>query len=254
MPLQLSSLNSGSNGNCYYIGNDEDAVLVDAGISCRETERRMHRLGLDLKKIRAILISHEHTDHTRGVEVLSRKHRIPVFITDATCRKGRLRIEAGLKRHFTTGQILEIGSLKVEPFAKWHDAVEPHSFTVSGGGYTAGVFTDIGTACRQVSHYLARCHAAFLESNYDEGMLERGRYPLYLKRRIRGAEGHLSNLQALELFLSHRSPSMQLLILSHLSAENNHPALVRELFSGHANGTRIEVASRFEPSEVFRLK
>lgn len=253
MPLELSSLNSGSNGNCYYIGNEKDAILVDAGISCRETEKRMQRLGLALHKVRAILISHEHTDHTRGVEVLSRKHQIPVYITDATCRKGRLRIEASLRRHFTAGQPLEIGTLKAEAFSKWHDAVEPHSFTISGGGFTAGVFTDIGTACQQVSQYLSRCHAAFLEANYDEGMLERGRYPLYLKRRIRGAEGHLSNLQALDLFLSHKSSHMQLLILSHLSAENNHPKVVKELFSRHANGTRIEIASRFEESAVFRL-
>jgi len=139
----------------------------------------------------------------------------------------------------------------VNPFPKWHDASEPHSFTVSSNGLTAGVFTDIGTACEQVTHHLGQCHAAFLEANYDEGMLERGRYPIYLKLRIRGAEGHLSNDQALDLFTTYRSPGMQLLVLSHLSAENNHPQLVHELFSRHANGTRIVVASRYEETEVF---
>lgn len=249
--LYLASLNSGSNGNCYYIGNGKDAVLIDAGISCRETERRMIRLGLPLRNVRAIFITHEHTDHTRGAEVLSRKYGIPVYITEATYRSSRLNLDPGRVNSFTAGAAVQIGDIRVNPFTKWHDAAEPHSFTVSANGFTAGVFTDIGTACEQVALHLGQCHAAFLEANYDEGMLERGRYPIYLKRRIRGAEGHLSNDQALDLFTTHRPSWMQLLVLSHLSAENNHPQLVHELFSRHANGTRIVVASRHEESEVF---
>ena len=132
-----------------------------------------------------------------------------------------------------------------------HDASEPHSFTVSENGLTAGVFTDLGTACENVAYHLSQCHAAFLEANYDENMLEHGHYPLYLKRRIRSMEGHLSNDQALDLFLAHRSPMMELLILSHLSAKNNHPQLVHELFNSHANGTKIVVASRYEESALF---
>ena len=251
MPLYLAALNSGSNGNCYYIGNGQEAVLIDAGISCRETERRMIRLGLPMRDVKAIFITHEHTDHTRGTDVLSRKFGIPVFITAATYRNSRLNIDPQMMSPFAAGRPVQIGDLQVNPFPKWHDASEPHSFTVSANGLTAGVFTDIGTACELVAHHLGQCHAAFLEANYDEGMLERGRYPIYLKRRIRGAEGHLSNDQALDLFTTHRSPWMQLLVLSHLSAENNHPQLVHELFSRHANGTRIVVASRHEETEVF---
>jgi phosphoribosyl 1,2-cyclic phosphodiesterase len=254
MPLYLSSLNSGSNGNCYYIGNGREAVLVDAGISCRETERRMKRLGLDIGQVKAVFISHEHTDHTRGVEVLSRKHRIPVYITGTTHRNSRLRLDPQLVKTFSAGTPVHVGDLRVDPFPKKHDASEPHSFTVSLNGITAGVFTDIGAACEHVTHHLGRCHAAFLEANYDEGMLDRGRYPLFLKRRIRGEEGHLSNIQALELFLNHRQSGMQLLILSHLSAENNHPLLVEELFRRHSNGVRVEVASRYGEGEVFVVK
>jgi phosphoribosyl 1,2-cyclic phosphodiesterase len=155
---------------------------------------------------------------------------------------------------FTAGIPVHVGGLQVNPFPKWHDASEPHSFTVCENGLTAGVFTDIGMACDHVAHHLCQCHAAFLEANYDDGMLERGRYPVYLKRRIRGAEGHLSNDQALDLFTTHRSPWLQLLVLSHLSAENNHPELVREIFTRNANGTRIVVASRHEETEVFCIE
>ena len=254
MPLYLTSLNSGSNGNCYYISNGLEAVLIDAGLSCRETERRMIRLGLSIRSVNAIFISHEHTDHTKGAEVLSRKYKIPVYITGATYRNSRLNLDPQVVNPFTAGTPLHFGDLCVNPFPKWHDASEPHSFTVSSNGITAGVFTDIGTACEHVAHHLSQCHAAFLEANYDEGMLESGPYPLYLKKRIRGMEGHLSNEQALQLFTTHRPPWMELLVLSHLSAKNNNPQLVQEMFSRHANGTKIIVASRFEETEVFCVR
>jgi phosphoribosyl 1,2-cyclic phosphodiesterase len=254
MPLYLASLNSGSNGNCYYIGNGEEAVLIDAGISCRETEKRMARLELPIHSVTAIFITHEHTDHTRGVEVLSRKHNIPVYITGKTHQNSRLYLEERLVRRYSAGTPVHIGSLRVDPFPKFHDASEPHSFTVSSNGLTAGVFTDIGSPCEHVTHHLSQCHAAFLEANYDEEMLENGRYPIYLKRRIRGPEGHLSNDQALDLFSTYGSQRMKLLILSHLSAENNHPQLVHELFTRNANGTHVVVASRYEESELFYIE
>jgi phosphoribosyl 1,2-cyclic phosphodiesterase len=252
--LYLSSLNSGSNGNCYYVGDDHDAVLIDAGISCRETEQRLTRLGLSLAKVRAILISHEHTDHTIGVEVLSRKHRIPVYITPATLLNSRLKPDQHLVRSFSADEELHFGSLTVKAFSKQHDAADPHNFTITGDGITAGVFTDIGSVCEQLIHHFGRCHAAFLEANYDETMLEEGRYPYFLKTRIRGGKGHLSNLQALELFSSYRAPFLELLALSHLSQQNNHPRIVKDLFAPHANGTRITIASRFGESEVFSVQ
>ena len=144
MPLYIASLNSGSNGNCYYVGNGVDSVFIDAGISCRETEHRMMRLGLPLRKVRAIFITHEHTDHTRGAEVLSRKYGIPVYITGATFRNSRMNLEHGNTRDFAPFVPVNFGDLQVNPFPKMHDASEPHSFTVSSNGVTAGVFTDIG--------------------------------------------------------------------------------------------------------------
>ena len=253
MALYLCSLNSGSNGNCYYIGNDHDAVLIDGGISCRETERRMARLGLFLSKVRAIFISHEHTDHTSGVEVLSRKHRIPVYITHATQENSRLILDPKLVHRFSARKPVQIGNLTVHAFLKNHDGIDPHSFTVTFNDTTAGVFTDIGTPCKNLIHHAGRCHAIFLEANYDETMLENGIYPVYLKRRIRGDDGHLSNLQALEIFKNHCSPFLKLLVLSHLSAQNNRPQIVYDLFAPYANGTRIALASRYEETEVFSI-
>jgi phosphoribosyl 1,2-cyclic phosphodiesterase len=252
--LYLCSLNSGSNGNCYYVGDDHDAVLIDAGISCRETERRLARLGLSLAKVRAILISHEHTDHIIGAEVLSRKHSIPVYITPGTHLNSRIGLDQQLLRPLSADEELHFGILSVKAFSKQHDAADPHSFTVTGNGITVGVFTDIGSVCEQLIHHFGQCHAAFLEANYDETMLEEGRYPYFLKKRIRGGKGHLSNLQALELFNSHRAPFMKLLVLSHLSQQNNHPQIVQDLFAPHANGTRVTIASRFSESEVFSLQ
>ena len=251
MSLYLASLNSGSNGNCYYIGNDNEAVLIDAGISCRETERRMARLGLSVRNVSGIFISHEHGDHTLGLEVLSRRHGIPVYMTDVTYLKSRIRPDSSLFRPFYAHEPIHVGTITVHPFPKQHDGIDPHSFSVSCNDITVGVFTDIGIACDHVVDHFSRCHAAFLEANYDETMLEEGRYPLFLKRRIRDGQGHLSNMQALEIFTRHRAPFLKLLVMSHLSANNNRPEIVSNLFTPQSNGTQIAIASRYEESGLY---
>ena len=252
MSLYITSLNSGSNGNCYYIGNGSEAVLVDVGISCRETEKRMKHLGLDMKKVKAIFVSHEHGDHIKGVSVLANKYKLPIYITKLTAKHGP-RLISHLAKTFTADEPVIVGQLSVTAFAKHHDAVDPHSFIVRYNNITVGVFTDIGKVCKQVIHYFKQCHAAFLETNYDEALLENGRYPLHLKNRIRGGEGHLSNKQALELFTTHRPPFMTHLLLTHLSKENNTPELAAELFTKHADGTTIIVASRYEATNIFTI-
>lgn len=254
MCLFITSLNSGSNGNCYYVGTEHEAVLIDAGISCRETEKRMSRLGLEMEKVKAIFVSHEHSDHIRGISVLAKKYQLPVYITPNTHRNGGLVIQDHLLRGFSSFEEVRLGELCIKAFPKIHDAAEPHSFTVSRGGVTVGVFTDLGAPCDQLIDHFRQCHAVFLEANYDSEMLHGGRYPYHLKRRISGGKGHLSNDQALEIFLTHRSPYLSHLLLSHLSKDNNCPKLVQELFSQHAGHTRIVVASRFEESPVFRIE
>ncbi|MBN8688572.1 MAG: MBL fold metallo-hydrolase [Chitinophagales bacterium] len=254
MPLYLCSLNSGSNANCYYIGNDDEAVLVDTGLSCRETERRLKQRELDIEKIKAIFISHEHSDHITGMSGLSKKYHIPVYITNGTFLNSRMPLEEDLICTFKQPVPVKIGGLSITPFKKSHDAADPHSFMISGCGVNAGVITDIGYACKKVINYFGQCHAAFLESNYCEDMLMNGSYPWHLKKRIHGDEGHLSNKQALELFQQYRSPELELLILSHLSKNNNTPEKVANLFAPHAAGVNIIVASRYEAGEVFRLE
>ena len=252
-PLYITSLNSGSNGNCYYVGNAEEAVLIDAGISCRETEKRMARLGLSMEKVRAVFISHEHTDHIRGLAVLARKYSLPVFITPGTYRHSKLDLPEELLHFFNGKQTISVGSLQVSCFPKIHDAAEPHSFMVSCGTVKVGVFTDLGAVCASLKHYFQQCHAVFLEANYDEGLLAQGSYPYYLKRRISGGRGHLSNTQALELFKSHRPAHLSHLLLAHLSKDNNCPDLVAAMFNAHAAQTTIVVASRDMETPLFTV-
>ena len=251
MSLFITSLNSGSNGNCYYIGNETDAVLIDAGISCRETEKRMKRLGLNIKKVKAIFISHEHNDHIKGLITLSKKYQLPVYITQGTHKQAKIRLEKDLIYRFKADEPVTIGNLSVTAFSKFHDAGDPHSFTVSSETVTIGVFTDLGRACTQLVRHFKKCHAAFLEANYDEEMLMNGSYPYHLKKRISNGHGHLSNTESLDLFRKHRPSFMSHLILSHLSENNNDPVLVKALFSSYSKGTEIVIASRYEETEVF---
>lgn len=253
MSLFIASLNSGSNGNCYYIGNDREAVFIDAGISCRETELRMKQLGLSMDKVKAIFVSHEHSDHISGIPTLVKKYQIPVYITKETLRSRKLYLDKKLILFFETDETVTIGGLAIKSFSKAHDAADPHSFTVSGNGVTIGVFTDIGVPCDNLAAHLQQCHAAFLESNYDEEMLANGRYPYFLKSRITNGKGHLSNRQAREVFVQNRPSFMTHLLLSHLSHDNNNPELVLNLFREAAPDMKVVIASRHAASQVFHI-
>lgn len=252
MSLFIASLNSGSNGNCYYIANRNEAVLIDAGISCRETEIRMKRLSLSMKKVKAIFITHEHRDHVKGVRMLSKKYQLPVYITHATLQN-HVSVKRHLVAHFEPYKPVTVGGLTVTGFPKFHDAIDPHSFIVTNETVKVGVFTDLGVACDHVINHFKQCHAAFLEANYDEHMLDSGRYPVHLKNRIKSDVGHLSNSQALDLFLKHRPSFMSHLFLSHISKENNSPVVVENLFKPVAGDTNIVIASRYKETKVFPI-
>ncbi|MEX2594052.1 MAG: MBL fold metallo-hydrolase, partial [Anditalea sp.] len=243
----------GSNGNCFYIGNEKEAVLVDAGISCRETERRLERLGLSMKKVKALFISHEHSDHIRGVRVLAKKHQLPVYSTPGTLKEGHLPPDHPFNFQLTPYLSVTIGNMTVTAFPKNHDANDAQSFIIRYNGICVGVFTDIGEPCEQVITHFKCCHAIFLEANYDKEMLFTGRYPYHLKRRIASHLGHLSNQQALELFCKHKPIFMSHLFLSHLSKENNDPALVHDLFQSHADGVEIVLTSRTNEIPVYHI-
>ena len=254
MSLFITSLNSGSNANCYYIGNEREAVLIDAGLSCRETEKRMKRLGLEVSRIKALFISHEHSDHITGIPALSKKYQLPVYITPATFENAGIPIEPHLVRSFDAQKPVKFDSLTIKAFVKSHDASDPHSFIVSDGKVNIGVFTDLGYSCKETIRHFKQCHAVFLESNYCENMLENGNYPLHLKRRISSKKGHLSNAQALELFIKHRPRQLTHLILSHLSKNNNDPVLVDKLFNAKAGQVSIVVASRYNETPVYHIQ
>ena len=254
MAFAICSLNSGSNGNCYYIAVKDEAILVDAGLSCRETEKRMKRQGLSMDKVKALFVSHEHTDHIKGIAGIAKKYKIPVYITPNTYRNSGLQLDESLIQGFTAYQSITIGSLSITAFPKFHDAADPHSFVIAYKDKKVGVFTDIGISCEHVIENFQQCNAVFLEANYDDEMLDKGRYPYFLKNRIRGGRGHLSNSQALKLFLDFRSEKLSHLLLSHLSKDNNCPDLVFRTFNEYSRNTRIIVASRYEESEVYYLE
>jgi len=253
MCLSVASLNSGSNGNCYYVENENEAVLIDVGISCKEIDKRMTRLGLSPQKIKAVFITHEHADHIYGLSAFVKKYQVPVYITQKTFLQ-LTSVPVSLVHYFNTNDVITVGLLSVIAFPKLHDAEDPCSFIITCNNTTVGVFTDIGFACSNVIHYFKQCHAAFLEANYDAEMLQNGRYPLMLKRRISGGKGHLSNAQALELFLKHKPSFMSHLFLSHLSLNNNRPSIVEELFKANADSVKIIIASRFKESELCAIK
>ncbi|MGQ8335986.1 MBL fold metallo-hydrolase [Sunxiuqinia sp. A32] len=251
--LEICALASGSNGNCYYIGNDQSAVLVDVGLSARQIQLRMSSRKLSAEKVKAIFISHEHSDHCRGARVLSKRLRIPVFLTKKTYLAIRPAEKPELVRWFEPGQEIEIGNIKVSTFLKKHDAVEACSFRLTYGGKEIGVMTDIGEPCDRVIDHFSKCHAVFLESNYDDDMLQNGPYPYYLKRRVSSSVGHLSNVQALELVQNHAGEQLEMLLLSHLSGENNTPDKALESFKPCNGNYKIVLTSRKEASEVFKF-
>ena len=253
MPLHFASLNSGSNGNCYLAGDGTDFVLIDAGISARKTIKRLNQLDIPTEKIRAVFISHEHADHISGLETLSSKYKLPVYITKKTHEQCRLNLLPELLRYFEVNQEISIGALQVLTFSKFHDAAEPSSFVVEHQNKRIGIFTDIGHACENVVRHFKECHAAFLETNYDEEMLNQGSYPYVLKERIKSSTGHLSNKQAFELFHQHRNKNLRYLFFSHISKQNNSVQRIHQLFENFSHETEFITAERDKSSALFTL-
>jgi phosphoribosyl 1,2-cyclic phosphodiesterase len=177
--LEICAIASGSNGNCYYIGNEKDAVLIDAGISCKQILLRMTSKGLHPQKVKAVFISHEHSDHMRGARVLARRMNLPVWLTAKTYYAAYKNMQPANPRFFTPGAPVQAGEFTIHPFLKNHDAAEPCSFRIEYAGKNVGVFTDIGDPCDNVTSHLGMCDALFLETNYDEQMLREGPYPYF---------------------------------------------------------------------------
>lgn len=251
--LEICALASGSNGNCYYLGNENTAVLIDAGLSARQIQLRMTLRNIPQEKVKAIFISHEHSDHCRGARVLSKRLRIPVYLTRKTFLAIRKAEQPELVEWFEAGDSTQLDELTIHSFLKNHDAVEACSFRVSYSGKEVGVMTDIGEPCERVKEHLSKCHAVFIESNYDEEMLLNGPYPYFLKRRVSSGYGHMSNEQSVQLVKEHAGDNLQTVLLSHLSGENNTPEKANEAFSILAEKYNIILTSRSEPTEVISI-
>ncbi len=253
--LTVCSLASGSNGNIYYIEYRGEAVVVDMGISFRRLKNRAQTRRIDLRKIMAVLVSHEHSDHVYGLPALCRQTGAVAYMTRGTFdgMREKYRPEQGSVRLFDIGEPLSIGPFTVHSFAKPHDVVEPCSFRIEAGGVSVGVFTDIGAPCAGLDESLCQCHAAFLESNYDLAMLREGRYPEHLKRRIVSGRGHLSNDQAAETVRRLRPQKLHTIFLSHISQDNNRPDIALKAFEDLARQYTIRVMSRHEASDIWRI-
>jgi phosphoribosyl 1,2-cyclic phosphodiesterase len=225
--LGFASLGGGSKGNATLVCDAETRVLVDCGFGLRETERRLARLGLHPRQLDAVLVSHEHGDHVRGVGYLARRHGVPVYLTPGTWRAARLGDLPG--RHWITPQArFAIGSLTIDPVTVPHDAREPVQFRFHAAGRSLGVLTDLGHPAEHVLRAFSGCDAMVLECNHDVRMLAEGPYPARLKRRVGGNWGHLANVQAAGLLRQLGLDRIQRIACSHLSEHNNRPELVRE--------------------------
>jgi phosphoribosyl 1,2-cyclic phosphodiesterase len=229
--MRFASLGSGSRGNATLIESGSTLVMLDCGFSVRETESRMARLGRSPEQLAAVLVTHEHGDHVRGVPALARKYRLPVWLSHGTAQM--LRDPELPEIHYLNGhQDFALDGLQVEPFTVPHDAREPCQFCFSDGARRLGVLTDTGRATQHIIDKLGGCDALLLECNHDTALLAAGPYPESLKQRVGGPLGHLSNEQAGEILSRLDHSRLQHLVAAHLSEKNNHPALASRALSG----------------------
>jgi len=256
--LEVSVLASGSSGNCFYVGSGGAGVLVDVGISTKQIVNRLTKIGRDIKNIQGIFISHEHTDHIRGIELLSRRHNIPVFVNKGTLRNCYL--DMGNVQFFRTDDEIDLDGMKIMPFAKSHDAAEPVSFRIKKGGKSVSILTDIGKSCENCCSNVSESDLVILESNHDLDMLKNGPYPHYLKKRIVSKDGHLSNYEAALMVLEHGNKKLQHVLLSHLSLNNNRPEIALNTFNSivcerqDLKKLKSYMTYREKPTELIKLQ
>ena len=228
MELRFSPLFSGSSGNATYVGCDGAGILVDAGLSGSKVTQELTRVGVDPAQLDAILVTHEHTDHIKGIGILSRKYDLPVYATEGTWNAMYDKIGNVLDKNiriFEPEQDFFIGPIDVMPFPTPHDAAQPVGYTFELAGAKLASATDLGSVRESWMKHILGADAVLLESNFDPGMLDYGPYPMELKRRIRGRHGHLSNDDAGEVAVELVRQGARHVILGHLSKENNYPEL-----------------------------
>jgi phosphoribosyl 1,2-cyclic phosphodiesterase len=245
------SLQSGSNGNCIYVEGGGVKVLFDAGISGVQAQRRLAGFGIDIRSVQGVFISHDHRDHIHSAGIFQRKFGLPVYMTPRTLEAAREWIKLGRMtdvRFFEAGDAVEIGAMRIETVPTPHDGADGVAFVAACGGRRLGVLTDLGHVFEGLDGVVRSLDAVFLESNYDLDMLQRGPYPAYLKERIMGPGGHISNEESAHLLSRAGAGRLKWACLAHLSAENNDPKLAlathREVLGKRA--MNVLVASRYE--------
>lgn len=259
MSVRICVLGSGSRGNSTLIATEKTRLLVDAGFSRRETFARLEAAGEHANGFDAIIISHEHSDHIRGLLKLALDSKAPVYISAATREAiawGR-RIKAC--ELFNPGETFSVGDIEVTPFTVPHDAADPVAFRFDSQGIGIGVVTDLGYIPELVKRHVSDCHCLIFESNHDLEMLKVGPYPWHVKQRVMSRTGHLSNLATAQFLREDFDGAAQVLVLAHLSENNNHPEIARmsaiEALNDRARrgAPQLHLASQTAPTPVFRF-
>lgn len=232
--MRFCVLGSGSKGNCTFIEVGETRILIDAGFSGVEVERRLAEIDIDIATISALLVTHEHGDHIRGIQALSRRFSLPVYISKATRQAaGKSLAKIFELRPIEAGQFFRHQELSVHPFAVSHDAVDTLGFVVGNGKSSIGYCTDTGAVSHLMRHHLCGCNALVLECNHDLEMLKNGGYPPYLQQRIRSKSGHLTNSDAARFLVELIHDGLEYVVLAHISETNNNHDLAKATVEKH---------------------
>ncbi len=240
--ISVYTLFSGSSGNCVYVKNEDTEILIDAGRSCGAIEKSLGALGTSLSRIKAIFVTHEHSDHTQGLEVISKKFQIPVYMTSPSYDK-YVRGGSFLQRLAiccTVEYEKDIGSLNIRSFPIPHDSAQNVGYVITSGDDTFGIATDIGHPTEEIAENLSKCKRIILESNHDIKMVENGPYPSFLKERILSPTGHLSNDKCAQLCAYLCDRGVVGITLAHLSKENNLPKIAFEAVRCHLDACGFE--------------
>jgi phosphoribosyl 1,2-cyclic phosphodiesterase len=257
--FRFSVLASGSGGNALYVETERVRVVIDAGLSCRELIRRLDLVGIEAEGLDGVVVTHEHLDHVKGVGPLARKFHLPIYVNRRTYERSlKLLGPVAMPVFVQTGQTLTMKDLQIETFTKCHDAADPLGIILSCNGSKLGLITDLGRSTHLVEDKLKGCGGLIMEFNYDPEMLEEGPYPLYLKRRIRGTDGHLSNGQAGDLLSTVHHEKLQVVIMAHLSQTNNDPSKAfdqasKSLETKGLSAPRLLVSRQDEPLPLMDL-
>lgn len=253
--MKSISLNSGSNGNCFYFEANDVRIIVEAGLTGKQYENRLARIGIDPSQIDAVLVSHEHCDHIGGAGVISRKFGTPIYMTEPTAKIMPAKIGT-IKdlRTYQAGSSFQIGSLMIQTVPAIHDCAGGVHYIITDGTYRAGVITDAGQPHNILHSMISTLDILFLESNYDPKLLSESEYPEKLKNRIKGGYGHLSNLQSAQMIRYYASPRLKHLVLCHISEQANTMQLVYEVHRKiHQGDYKISLAPSNDIGEMVDL-